>query len=127
MKAHTKINRYLFEIFRDPMLCYHSVKHPEIQCNGFSLTSKQKQVVAKKKCLAAARFPSISTSEINNLAEKSRNASTNKSTRFWVNVFQTWAKVRNKEEDLEKYEYARLDLTLCRYVSFLETVSELCS
>ena len=64
---------------------------------------------------SAARFPSISTSEINNLAEKSRNASTNKSTRFWVNVFQTWAKVRNKEEDLEKYEYARLDLTLCQF------------
>ena len=43
------------------------------------------------------------------LKAKAKNANTTKSTCQWLRVYLSWAKLRNKEQEIERLEPSRLD------------------
>ena len=66
----------------------------------------------------ASRFASVSSEEINYLAENAKNTNTEKSTNIWLNVFKAWATVRGKDVNFENYTDAeKLDKTLSQFYS----------
>ena len=58
------------------------------------------------------RFHSIDKHEIEFLKDKTKNKNTSNSTSNWNRVFTKWAKERNLEEQIEKYEVNLLNTTL---------------
>ena len=49
------------------------------------------------------------TVSIKELKAKAKNTNTTKSTCQWVPVYLSWAKIRNKEQEIERLEPSRLD------------------
>ena len=49
------------------------------------------------------------TLSIEELKTKAKNTKTIKSTYQWLRVYLSWAKLRNKEEEIERLEPSRLD------------------
>ena len=64
----------------------------------------------------AGRFASVDNEGQQDLANKSQNKNTLKSTNLWLNAFKEWAVLRNKESCLEKYETTEeLDKSLSQF------------
>ena len=55
--------------------------------------------------------------------EELRNTSVNKNTKrsmdYWTNIFQQWAKTREKNEQLESYKVADLNEALDNFVLYV--------
>lgn len=66
---------------------------------------------------AESRFAVLDGNEIQKLKEnvKVPNANTIKSTRFWLNVWRSWAEERNVSPNLEEYPPEKLDEILQRF------------
>ena len=75
---------------------------------GLKLLSNE--VIAKICCrlkfsaTMASRFVEADEEFIAELRNKSENKNTKRSTDYWTNIFQQWAKTRGKNEQLESYE-----------------------
>jgi len=57
----------------------------------------------------ASRFVETDEEFIEELTNTSENKSTKRSTDYWANIFQQWAKTRGKNEQLESYEVPELN------------------
>ena len=55
------------------------------------------------------------TVSIEELKAKAKNANTTKSTCQWLRVYLSWAKLRNKEQEIERLEPSRLDEILQQF------------
>ena len=53
----------------------------------------------------ASRFVETDVEFIEELRNTSENKNTKRSTDYWPNIFQLWAKPRGKTEQLESYGY----------------------
>ena len=52
----------------------------------------------------ASRFVEADEEFIEELRNTSENKNSKRSTDYWTNIFQQWAKTRGKNEQLESYE-----------------------
>ena len=57
----------------------------------------------------ASRFVETDGEFIEELRNTSDNKNTKRSTDYWTNIFQQWAKTREKNERLESYEVPELN------------------
>jgi len=57
----------------------------------------------------ASRFVETDEEFIEELTNTSENKSTKRSTDYWANIFQQWAKTRGKNEQLESYKVPELN------------------
>ena len=57
----------------------------------------------------ASRFVETDEEFIEELRNTSENKNTKRSTDYWTNNFQQWAKTRGKNEQLESYEVPELN------------------
>ena len=55
------------------------------------------------------------TVSIEKLKAKAKNTNTTKSTCQWLRVYLSWAKLRNKEQEIERLEPSRLDEILQQF------------
>ena len=53
------------------------------------------------------------------LGNTSENKNTKRSTDYWTNIFQQWAKTRGKNEQLESYGVPELNEALAQFFSEL--------
>ena len=60
----------------------------------------------------ASRFVEADEEFIEELRNKIENKDTKRSTDYWTNIFQQWAKTRGKNEQLESYEEPELNEAL---------------
>ena len=60
----------------------------------------------------ASRFVEADEEFIEELRNTSENKNTKRSTDYWTNIFQEWAKMRGKNEQLESYEVPEINETL---------------
>ena len=60
----------------------------------------------------ASRFIETDEEFIEELRNTSENKNTERSTDYWTNIFQQWAKTRGKNEQLENYEGPELNEAL---------------
>ena len=60
----------------------------------------------------ASRFVEADDEFIEELRNTSENKNTKRSTDYWTNIFQEWAKMRGKNEQLESYEVTEINETL---------------
>ena len=85
---------------------YHNIriteKLPRHNVNNNQYLQKYK--VGSKKM---ERFSA--TVSIEELKAKTKNGNTTKSTCQWLRVYLSWAKLRNKEQEIERLEPSRLD------------------
>ena len=67
----------------------------------------------------ASRF--VETEE--KFIEEQRNTSENKNTKrtkdYWTNIFQQWAKMRGKNEQLESYDVPELNESLDNFAPYV--------
>jgi len=56
----------------------------------------------------ATRFVETDEEFIEELRNTSENKNAKRSTEYWTNIFQQWAKTRGKNEQLENYELYEL-------------------
>ena len=63
------------------------------------------------------RFASTSVEDQNKLAENSLNNNTAKSTKFWLNVYKSWANLRGKSETMSIYGVDELNIVLKQFFS----------
>ena len=63
-----------------------------------------------------SRFVEVDEEFIEELRNTSENKNTKRSTHYWTNIFQQWAKTRGKNEQLGSYEVPKLNETLKNYV-----------
>jgi len=56
----------------------------------------------------ATRFVETDEEFIEELRNTSENKNAKRSTEYWTNIFQQWAKTRGKNEQLESYELYEL-------------------
>ena len=66
----------------------------------------------------ASRFVETDKEFIEELTNTSENKSTKRSTDYWANIFQQWAKTRGKNEQLESYEVPELIEALDNFVLY---------
>ena len=67
------------------------------------------------------RFYKCNETEIESLIDKTKNHSTESSTKTWINVFQSWAKERGFPQEVSAYEPENLDKTLCIFYTEIRT------
>ena len=60
----------------------------------------------------ASRFVETDVEFIDELRNTSANKNTKRSTDYWTNIFQLWAKTRGKTEQLESYEVPEINEAL---------------
>ena len=60
----------------------------------------------------APRFVETDKEFIEELRNASENKNTKRSTDYWTNIFQQWAKTRGKTQQLESYEVPQLNEAL---------------
>ena len=60
----------------------------------------------------AARFVEASTNDIDDFIQKSKSFNTTKSTNKWMSVYVSWAKLRNKEIEIQKLPPVEPELIL---------------
>ena len=57
----------------------------------------------------AERYLHTNSVELEALKAKANNENTNKSTKYWLNVWQDWALVRQYDAEIENYPPEELD------------------
>ena len=67
----------------------------------------------------ASRFVEVDEEFIEELKDTSENKNTKRSTDYWTNIFQQWAKTRGKNEQLESYEVLQLNEALAQFFAEL--------
>ena len=67
----------------------------------------------------ASRFVEVDEEFIEELKDTSENKNTKRSTDYWTNIFQQWAKTRGKNEQLESYEVPQLNEALAQFFAEL--------
>ena len=67
----------------------------------------------------ASRFVEADEEFIEELRNTSENKNTKRSTDYWTNIFQQWAKMRGKKEQLESYEVPELNEVLAQFFAEL--------
>ena len=67
----------------------------------------------------ASRFVDTDEEFIEELRNTSENKNTNKSTDYWTNIFQQWAKTRGKNEQLESYEVPEINEALDNFAGYV--------
>ena len=67
----------------------------------------------------ASRFVETGEEFIEELRNTSENKNTNKSTDYWTNIFQQWAKTRGKNEQLESYEVPEINEALDNFALYV--------
>ena len=65
-------------------------------------------------CANSSRFVEADEEFIEELRNTSENKKTKRSTDYWTNIFQQWAKPRGKHEQLESYEVPELNESLAQ-------------
>ena len=86
---------------------------------GLKLLSNE--VIAKISCrlrfsaTMASRFVEADEEFNEELGNKSENKNTKRSTDYWTNNFQQWAKTRGKNMQLESYEVPELNEALAQF------------
>ena len=70
---------------------------------------------SRSKMADIARFAVLSPEDLQRLYENSKNSNTDRSTRTWVNVYQTWARVSGKLQDFENYPPHELNDVLAQF------------
>ena len=63
----------------------------------------------------ASRFVEADEEFNEELGNKSENKNTKRSTDYWTNNFQQWAKTRGKNMQLESYEVPELNEALAQF------------
>ena len=92
-----------------------------------SLKLLSNEVIAKICCrlkfsaTMAFRFVEADEEFIEEPINTSENKNTKRSTDYWTNIFQQWAKTRGKNEQLESYEVPELNeaLTLDNFALYV--------
>ena len=67
----------------------------------------------------ASRFVEADEEFIEELKNTSENKNTKRSTGYWTNIFQQWARTRGKNEQLESYEVPQLNEALAQFFAEL--------
>ena len=67
----------------------------------------------------ASRFVETNEEFIEELRNTSENKNTKRSTDYWTNIFQQWAKTRGKNEQLESYEVPELNEALDNFALYV--------
>ena len=67
----------------------------------------------------ASRFVAADEEFIEELRNTSENKNTERSTDYWTNIFQQWAKTRGKNEQLESYEVPELNEALDNFALYV--------
>ena len=67
----------------------------------------------------ASRFFEADKKFIEELRNTSENKNTKRSTDYWTNIFQQWAKTRGKNEQLESYEVPELNEALDNFALYV--------
>ena len=67
----------------------------------------------------ASHFVEADEEFIEELRNPSENKNTKRSTDYWTNIFQQWAKTRGKNEQLESYEVPELNEALAQFFAEL--------
>ena len=67
----------------------------------------------------ASRFVEADEEFIEELRNTSENKNTERSTDYWTNIFQQWAKTRGKNEQLESYEVPELNEALDNFALYV--------
>ena len=67
----------------------------------------------------ASRFGDTYEEFIEELRNTSENKNTNKSTDYWTNIFQQWAKTRGKNEQIESYEVPEINEALDNFALYV--------
>ena len=62
-----------------------------------------------------SRFVEADEEFTEKLRNSSENKNTKRSTDYWSNIFQQWAKTRGKNEQLERYEETELNEALAQF------------
>ena len=86
---------------------------------GLKLLSNE--VIAKISCRSrfsaamASRFAEADEEFNEESGNTSENENTKRSTDYWTNIFQLWAKTRGENEQLESYEVPELNEALALF------------
>ena len=67
----------------------------------------------------ASRFVEADEEFIDELRNTSDNKNSKRSTDYWTNIFQQWAKTRRKNEQLESYEVPELNEALENFALYV--------
>ena len=67
----------------------------------------------------ASRFVEADEEFIEELKNTSENKNIKRSTDYWTNIFQQWARMRGKNEQLESYEVPQLNEALAQFFAEL--------
>ena len=67
----------------------------------------------------ASHFVETDEEIIEELRNTSKNKNTKRSTDYWTNIFQQWAKRRGKDEQLESYEVPELNKALDNFALYV--------
>ena len=67
----------------------------------------------------ASLFVETNEEFIEELRNTSENKNTKRSMDYWTNIFQQWAKTREKNEQLESYEVADLNEALDNFALYV--------
>ena len=67
----------------------------------------------------ASSFVEAEEEFIEELRNTSENKNKKRSTGYWTNIFQQWAKTRGKNEQLESYEVPELNKALDNFVLYV--------
>ena len=67
----------------------------------------------------ASRFVEADEEFIEELRNTSENKNSKRSTDYWTNIFQQWAKTRGKNEQLESYEVPELNEALDNFALYM--------
>ena len=67
----------------------------------------------------ASRYVEADEEFIEELRNTSENKNSKRSTDYWTNIFQQWAKTRGKNEQLESYEVPELNEALDNFAIYV--------
>ena len=67
----------------------------------------------------ASRFVEADEEFIEELRNTSENKNSTRSTDYWTNIFQQWAKTRGKNEQLESYKVPELNEALDNFALYV--------
>ena len=68
----------------------------------------------------ASRFVEADEEFKEELGNTSENKNTKRSTDYWTNIFQQWARTRGKNEQIESYEVPELNEPLAQFFAELK-------
>ena len=67
----------------------------------------------------ASRFVESGEEFIEEIRNTSENKNKKRSTDYWTNIFQQWAKTRGKNEQLESYEVPEINEALDNFALYV--------